>query len=149
MGYCYRGNRLVCDCCSGADGTVRKRRCPSGWCSSPAVCSTCWTDTTKRAEFDAHHITNRCGDKHADFAAREQRRVDLIAAGIPVRCAARSEGKDRVHVLFATKAGSIGYYMADATYDAIPLLDIATPDDYRKIGHLEDAPTDFVWTQVA
>ena len=33
--------------------------------------------------------------------------------------------------------------------DAIPLLDIATPDDYRKIGDLEDAPGDYVWTQVA
>lgn len=149
MGYCYQGNRLVCDCCSGADGTVRKRRCPSGWCPPPAVCSTCWTDPVKRAEFDVYHLANHCADKHAEFAAHEQRRVDLIAAGVPVRCSARSEGRDRVHVLFAAKDGPIGYYMAHATYDAIPLLDIATPDDYRKIGDLEDAPGDYVWTQVA
>jgi hypothetical protein len=71
----------------------------------------------------------------------------LIAAGVPVRCAARSDDDGRVHVLFSTKGNTIGYYMAPATYDAIPLLAIATPDDYRKIGDLEDAPADFVLAQ--
>ena len=60
-----------------------------------------------------------------------------------MRCSALQDDDDRVHVLFQTLAGHIGYYMAPATYHAIPMGETATPDDYRKHGELIPAPPDF------
>jgi hypothetical protein len=137
----------VCDHCKAADGTVRKRKCPSEWCRRTAMCAECWK--TKRVDFDAFHMTNRCAAKRVEQQAQEQRRADLIASGVPVRGSARTDDQGRVHVLFATTTGWIGYYMSEETNDAVRLLDVATPDDYRKFGELQVAPNDYVWTRAA
>jgi hypothetical protein len=111
------------------------------------MCGTCWK--AKRVDFNAHHVTNRCAEKRVQQQAQETRRAELMASGVPVRGSARSDDQGRVHVLFSTTTGWIGYYMSEETYDAIPLLDVATPDDYRKVGELQVAPNDYVWTRAA
>jgi hypothetical protein len=66
----------------------------------------------------------------------------MINLGIPVRCSALTVG-DKVHVLFRTKMGTIGFYMDPATYDSFPLGKHVTPDDFRKHGELIPAPPEF------
>ena len=70
----------------------------------------------------------------------------MIDAGIPLRSAALSHGDDCVHVLFRTDHENdkcVGYYMSRDAYRAIPLMEIATPDDFRKFGYLVKAPGHF------
>lgn len=76
----------------------------------------------------------------------EERRR-LLRQGVPLRCSALSTGDGRVHVLFQTEEGRggplVGYYMSPETYDAIPLLALARPEDYARIGTIEPAPPSF------
>jgi hypothetical protein len=65
---------------------------------------------------------------------------------IPVRCSALGLPDGRIHVLFNVpnkRDDVVGFFMSKETYDAIPLLVPATPDDYREHGTLEPAPTNF------
>ena len=146
MGYSYErtstGHKaLCCDICGKAGG-VRKIKCPFGYCQAVATCSDC--KKTKAEELRQHHITNRCEELHNKFQAEEKRKADLIASGKPVRCSAlQFNDPSMVHVLFQMKDGTIGYKMSRETYHAIELGVPATPDDYRKHGKLEDAPSDF------
>jgi len=67
-----------------------------------------------------------------------------LDAGDYLRAAASGLDDGNVHVLFRNKDGRyLGFFMADAAYDAIPLGTDASPDDYRKFGPLETAPPDF------
>jgi hypothetical protein len=82
----------------------------------------------------------------------EIRRQEALDAGKRLRCSAMNvDWLDRknpglVHVLFRDKAGKMfGYYMKQETYRAIPLMAIATPEDFARIegAPLEPAPTEF------
>jgi hypothetical protein len=73
----------------------------------------------------------------------------LLEAGFAVRHAALVSVPHGVHVLFRRLDGSCeGFYMAHATYDAIPYGEPATPDDYRRFGPPEAAPDTFKWGSV-
>lgn len=159
MGYCYdmRG-RLVCDQC-GDCGATRRRKCPSGYCPAAALCPTCNTQVRGEGlpQKDGSRTTWKeihkdCARRSAEYRAEEDKRRDLMAAGIPVRCSALGYWDDstRVRVLFATgdymdarRQQLYGYDMMGATYDAIPLGTVATVDDYRKHGAVVDAPGHF------
>lgn len=77
----------------------------------------------------------------------EQAEKDALDGGQALRCSAlggSDQYHDRIHVLFRRKDGSTeGWYMASATYHAIPLGTLATPDDYRKHGELIAAPNEY------
>lgn len=145
MGYSYTSvngkcGRLCCDSC-GSDEKVRKVKCPYGWCPAPALCPDC-------RHKHAHELTPaahaQCKASVERSAALHERERQLLAAGIPVRCSALNAGDNGVHVLFRLADGkTLGYYMEDETYAAIPYYQPATPDDYLKFGELTIAPADF------
>lgn len=66
---------------------------------------------------------------------------------IPLRCSAKQTDADenRIHVLFRVpdQNETIGYFMDRGTYDAIPIMTPASPDDYRQHGTLEPAPNSY------
>jgi hypothetical protein len=143
MGYCYdHHGRLCCDICGEAGG-ARKYACPFGYCQATAACKKCRAE--KASHFGtAAHREYGCERAHKRFAAQNARRAALLEAGHPVRCSALVAGTNGVHVLFDYQdRRTVGYYMSHATYDAIPLLEPATPDDYRAHGELRDAPSAF------
>lgn len=145
MGFCYPGKKLVCENCGAAEGTTRKRRCPSGYCYPAALCKKCWADKTIRAKFNAFHIEHKCAEKMQESRNKKDREVTLMDSGIFLRCAALNTNDGRVHVIFRQHYREIGKYMAKETYAAIGLGEIATIDDFEKIEGkpLEDAPTEF------
>lgn len=148
MGYSYHRNwktgryNLCCDICGNAEN-VRKYRCPFGYCSAIAACPKC-----RRAQEHKHlfskksHLEQGCELRHQEFVQHEQERADMIDREIPVRCSALSVG-DKVHVLFRTKTGTVGFYMDPATYHAFPLLKNVSPDDFREYGELTPAPIEY------
>ena len=144
MGYCYNSasGRLACDACDTDEG-VKKRRCPFGYCPADALCAACWTKNQDKLNKAAHRA-NGCERRHREYLAKQAHEAALLMTGHEIRWSALGDGNGSVHVLFRCGNGTTrGYYMAEATYDAIPLLVTATPDDYRKHGPLEDAPPDF------
>ena len=148
MGYSYGHNpktgylALACDQCGKADGTARKCKCPHHYCQPPALCKTCRADDVIRAKLTLYHAEH-CKPAAARARAHEEQRETLLKSGVPVRCSALGLKDGRVHVIFQTNAGELGYYMPAQAYDAIPLLANATPDDYRKHGQLEPAPAHY------
>ena len=155
MGYSYRKNyatgrlELCCDIC-GKSGGVRKYHCPFGYCPPIAACQECRKNPEHKHHFSKKfHREHGCEKLHLEFTAKEEKKYNLIDNGIPVRCSALNKD-NKIHVLFHFKAdpksgvmSTVGYYMSKATYDAIPLGEVATPDDFRKFGTLEEAPNSF------
>lgn len=138
MGYSYTmSGALCCDNC-GKSGRVKKIPCPHGSCPSAALCPKCQKTVT------IPHT--HCAAFAADMRAREAREAEIVATGGALRCSAMQAGPGRVHVLFRTSTGTVGYYMTDAAYKAIPLLHPATPDDYRQHCELTTAPPNYNWT---
>lgn len=84
-------------------------------------------------------------ERLAEHEAERLKKAHAVANRIPVRCSAMHAGPGRVHVLFnvPNERETVGYFMSDATYGAIPLGVTATPDDYRAHGTLEPAPASF------
>ena len=83
----------------------------------------------------------------------DAKRKELWAAGIPTRTSALNVDGKGVHVLFSNgehddKRVITGYYMSSETYNALSLMEVATPDDYRKFGELTPAPDHFVYETV-
>jgi hypothetical protein len=75
----------------------------------------------------------------------------IYAAGGLLRCAAQTVWGGRVHVLFqgcVKNTPATGYYMAAETYDAISLLEPATPENFAAYGKLEPAPVEFDYGRV-
>lgn len=145
MGFCYQGKRLVCDNCGAAEGTTRKRRCPSNYCYPSALCKKCWTDKEIRAKFNKYHIDNDCAGKMQASQDKRDKEAAMIAAGAFIRCSALGQDDGRVHVIFRGNDKEVGKYMAKETYAALPFDYPATPEDYEKIEGktLENAPTNF------
>lgn len=146
MGFCYSySGKLVCDHCGAAEGTTRKRKCPSGYCYPVALCKKCWDTPEIRQKFKQYHIDNKCADKHAAVMADRAREATMIESGEFLRCAALNAGPGRVHVVFRGKDSEKGRYMASTTYASIPLDKAATIADYEAIEGktLEEAPINF------
>jgi len=79
-----------------------------------------------------------------EYEEREKARQEMLDAGKFLRCSAKTADDGRVHVLFENKNGkTIGYFMSKETYDSIPLLDNATPEDYANHDKIDPAPADF------
>lgn len=141
MGFCYdsRG-RLCCDKCGKAP--ARKKACPAGWCQATALCPECKAAPGFGELWKSWHTS--CPARSAEFAAKQAHERELLEGGAFVRCSALTAGAYGVHVLFRNNAGKVrGFYMAAAVYDALPLGEAHTPDDYRKHGELTPAPDDF------
>lgn len=66
-----------------------------------------------------------------------------LANGKYIRIAALSVAPHRVHVLFRGQDGIKGFYMSPSTYDAIPIMTLATIEDYASRESLEPAASDF------
>ncbi len=141
MGYSFdmRG-RLACDIC-GQCGDSRKIKCPSGWCQAVAQCKACRDSGALLTKHPDYHAN--CARSSAESKARREREVAILEAGGALRCSAFRMADDRTRVIFRSKTGEFGFDMASATYNAIPLLVPATPDDYRKHGELFSAPANF------
>lgn len=136
MGYSYVGRKLCCDCC-GTKG-ARKHKCPCGYCPATSLCVACNKAVKADGRWKKHH--ENCAAGHAVFQARIDKEKILLSCGAYVRCSALNAG-DKVHVLFENKDGqTVGKYVSHETYDAIPLLEPVTPEDYAKIGEVTDAP---------
>lgn len=143
MGYCYtRSGALVCDSCN-VSGGVKKIACPVGYCPPPALCVACKKKHADKLVLAAH---SSCVKYKAEMIARDEKRKALMAEGKPVRCAALGTADGRVHVIFAKDPASkdcVGYFMTHEMYDAFPLLEPKTPEDYAALGTLEPAPVNF------
>ncbi len=142
MGYCYDNKmRLCCDLC-GRSGGVRKHRCPHGYCPSLALCNDCKKLAVKDGRWKAAHVN--CKASHEAFAARENKVAELKISGAFVRCSAMSQDDGSVLVLFeGLNHQTIGRYMSHETYDAIPLGEPATPEDYAKFGAVTEGPGEY------
>ena len=75
----------------------------------------------------------------------EAERIRLLDEGKWLRCSALGIDSNRVHVLFRNKAGAnTGAYMLPSTYDAIPLMDNSTWEDYQRLEpDMKPAPNQF------
>jgi hypothetical protein len=120
------------------------KRCPVGWCGTYHLCPEC------------KHVViehESCRKYSAQQAAWDAQRKAYYAQGIPVRCSALGVKNGMVHVLFADSDNEgrkmVGYYMDKATYGAYPLVEPRTPDDYRQVGLITQAPSDYVWEKVS
>lgn len=148
MGYSYEkvynpvtnrhSHRLCCDVC-GAVG-ARKYRCPFGYCQAVAGCPTCRKTRPDVFSKEAH-VKQRCDVNHAAFVAHEQKERDMKEAGLFVRSAALNQEGGLVKVWFQSK-GNVekAFLMTPETYDAFPLFDLVTPEDYAKHGTLTETP---------
>ena len=133
MGFRYSNGKLCCDYC-GSTG-ARKYKCPHGYCPPCAACPSCRKLHAKDFTKAGHE---KCKTAHEEFIAEEQKRLAIIAGGGEVRCAALTHG-DKVKVIFQAAARDTAYFMDHNTYDAIPLLAIATPEDYSRFGTVTPA----------
>ena len=134
MGFSYsKDGKLCCDYC-GSTG-ARKYKCPHGYCPSWAACPDCRKIHAKDFSKAAHA---KCKIRHEEFVAEERKGQAIIDGGGAVRCAALTHG-DKVKVIFRQSNERIAYFMDRETYHAIPLLQVATPDDYRRFGNVVQA----------
>ena len=136
MGFSYQGRRLCCDKCGRADGTVRRRHCPHGYCPTYAVCRACWS-AGEREKNKAYHKAAGCQEKHEAFEAQLRERAELMEAGVPVRTAAVNDGQV-VKVWFRTASEELVRWMPHESYDQDFGIN-ATLDHYRGFGP--------VWTE--
>lgn len=144
MGYSFDScGRLSCDNCGAAEGTTRKRRCPSGYCPSWALCPTCWKTVRQAGTWKDGH--KHCAAAHARYVSHDANRRELLTRGLYLRNSAMLHRDGHLtRVLFANAQGhTVGFDMAPATYQAIPMLTHATPDDYRAHGILTEAPNGY------
>lgn len=149
MGYSYTTSGLLCCDICGSSGGVRKYRCPWGWCQPPAACGYC---RKKRAELFVrpYHRALGCEKNHKRAVVEQEHRTMLLTNGKAVRCSALNAQDDQVHVLFQLLGNrTVGYYMDKSTYHAIPLLEVATPEDYAKHGEITPAPDTFKYGRVS
>jgi hypothetical protein len=142
MGYSYTSaGALCCDYCGSAQGTKRYK-CPFGYCPATAACPDC---RAKHKEDFTREKHDTCRILDEVYRNRNAETIARTAAGEFLRCSAlavRFTARD-VRVLFRGAAGMQGFTMDKATYDKIPLLDPASPDDFRKYGELVPAPDNF------
>ena len=131
MGYCYSRGRLCCDVCGEPDG-VRRQRCPHNYCQAIACCGSDACKVKLRT-YRAETCAVSCKESHRVFLAREAEREALLAAGKLLRCAAVCDGHG-VKVWFKSKDGEAVRWMHVETYDAFPLLDSVSVEQFEAIG---------------
>lgn len=143
MGFSYQGGKLCCDICGEAG--ARKKPCPHEYCQPIACCNR----PECKAKLAAHRQTNchvHCKAASEAFDRREEERQRRLDNGEFLRCAAVGvDGlKDCVKVWFRNKQGvEMVRHMAKATYDAFPLLESVSPEQFEKVGPLFVAPMEF------
>ena len=138
MGYSYDGQgRLCCDGC-GSSGSVRKIRCPFGWCPSPALCPECRSKHRTQLS-KAYHRQMGCEANVAEARKRDAEQQVLLDEGNYVRTSALGHN-GRVKVIFRNATGDRkAYWMPSETYHAIPLMQPATPAHFSKHGEVTEA----------
>ncbi len=136
MGYSYCEGKLCCDVC-GDYGQVRKYKCPFGYCPAIALCPKCKREHPEYTSKEGHRAHD-CEKHSQEYHRQEEDKAAIINAGGVVRCAALGHGQS-VKVIFQGQHDEQAYLMSQATYDAIPLMVNATPDDYRKHGEVTPA----------
>jgi hypothetical protein len=155
MGYSYTmDGKLCCDGCPayGKAAGVRKRKCPHGYCPSPAYCTACYNAKEKPNRAKIHAACKVGAEKYAAKLAAE---AAMLEAGKFLRVAAMGKGYSQgngyatVHVIFRGKAGEVAYFMSAETYDAFPLGTAVTPEDYATVGTLTPAPVSFYSKEIA
>ena len=147
MGFRFREySKLHCDKCD-CSGGVRKRPCPFGWCPPCALCPACYREIRSTGGF-SKQTHGGCAMQQAAFRLEKIREQELLNEGRAVRCSALSVEGGRVQVLFRLKDGTtIGRFMSGECYNAIPLMKVATPEDYEAlgIGEIDIAPGEYQW----
>jgi len=109
-----------------------------------AACPSCRREHAQRFSKATHRAAG-CETFAADWAAECAKREALKAAGHFVRFSALTTQGGLVHVLFAGSGDTVlGRFMEPATYDAVPLRDAATVEDYERVGWVTDAPARYV-----
>lgn len=140
MGHSYdRQGRLCCDCCAAAP--AESVPCPFHACPPAILCPAC-KEKHRDKLTAAYHRAAGCERFHAEYVARQNERRALLASGRAVRCAALGT-REGVHVLFESLSGAVGFFMAEETYRAIPLLQNATVEEFQALGELRPAPAAF------
>ena len=153
MGCSYGQNEwgrwvLACDGC-GSIGGVRKVKCPYNYCPATALCKTCREAQPSLAERRKIHAV--CETRMADIAIEAARERAILAAGGCVLRAAKQTAEDCCHVLFEGAEGMVGFYMPRQAYESVPrytpgkglIRRTLTPDDYRAVTTLSEAPGAF------
>lgn len=139
MGYIYtQDKKLCCDICGKP--VARKRKCPFGWCQAYAICPDCWKKPeVKKAMSKEAHAT--CKTSSDEYTAREQQKMYLYSKGEFVRCSAITRDDiERFNVEVTFRNGDYAgcqhkkVLMEKETYHSIPLLVVATIEDYEKKG---------------
>lgn len=165
MGFSYGTNPLTgysalcCDFCGNCKGEtgengeritlVTKKKCPYGYCQSWATCNQCAklgkhkaesstgfdTDPEKDKELRKNHAG--CKPAHEEYTQARAVEKQALDSGKWIRTSALGYG-DQVKVIFRNKDGQEkAYFMHCWTYGVIPLLQLATPEDYAKIDKIE------------
>lgn len=135
MGHRYDAvGRLVCDSCSEGKPGTKYRKCPFGYCYGPDLCPECYRK--HRAWFKKSNH-KKCEQRAAEIKANDEKRRRLIREGAAVRCSAVQEDSGKVRVWFSCIRGDLQALMAPEVYRAVPLLEVATLDDYRRHGAVE------------
>jgi hypothetical protein len=142
MGYSYQGRSLCCDVCGTAG--ARKHRCPYNYCPALACCAACWKRNDEN-HFKHKHNHERCRARSDEMRLRDEKAASLLAEGKALRRAAANVGKTGAVVVLFRDAHNVEtcFFMGKATYDALPLLTPATPDDYRAFGTVLPCTADF------
>lgn len=140
MGYCYDKNgRLCCDSCGAAPAV--KVPCPFNSCPSMALCRAC-KEKHRDKQSREFHRAHGCERNHLEYVRQIEERRALLASGRALRCSALGVPRG-VHVLFESLRGTVGYFMSEETYRALPLGVNATVEDFAAHGALEPAPASF------
>jgi len=147
MGFVYAVNPatgkecLCCDFCGKWKGDigiqwVKKIRCPHGWCQSYATCSECYKKKMHKKANDYHRD---CKVQSDEYAKQEAKKRELLDSGRFVRCAALAHDGEWVKVLFRGLVGERAFFMKRETYNAIPLLEPATYENFAEFGNIYEA----------
>lgn len=129
-----------CDHCTGEFGEtgervkdVKRINCPHNYCGTEPVCNQC-----RKAGKHKEQSHESCRLANIEYEQRQQKQTQLQAEGKLIKVAAIGYG-DQVKVLFRGQDDKEkAYFMHSWTYGAIPLLVVATPEDYQQHGQLEE-----------
>jgi len=143
MGNSYDSwGKLCCNVC-GQSGGVRKHKCPFGWCPPIALCPKCKREHPEYLSRDGHR-KHGCEEQHNRYEAQKAQEALLLKQGKLLRRAALCHPKhnNRVKVIFQGAGDKErAFWMAQRTYNAIPVGVPATVEDFKSKGKVTRART--------
>lgn len=82
MGFCYSNNGLCCDFCDrdyiqAQQKSIKKYRCPFGYCQAYALCNSCKVKNTRES-----HIKAGCKEGNEKYEKREAQKNELLNKGL-------------------------------------------------------------------